>query len=79
MRDRTQRRLTEKAASELNPGRGPGGAFQVKRWGVGSTSGEEGVVLLLGHSLRGWGSGVQMVLWACLPGKHSLESQAKGC
>lgn len=47
----------EKSSIEARPG-GHVEAFQVKGWGTGSTSGEEGIVLLPGQSLRGWDSGV---------------------
>lgn len=49
----------------------------MKRWGAGSTNGEEGIVLLPRQSPSGWDSRVWMVLKASMPGKHSLEPQAK--
>ena len=42
------------------------GAFQVRRRDAGSTSGEEGIVLPPGQSLRGRDREVWMVLQACL-------------
>lgn len=75
-RERPQRRLMKKVASKLDL-EDTWRAIQVKGWGTGSTSGEEGSVLLPGQSLRGWDSGVWTVLQARLPGKRGLEPGAK--
>lgn len=65
---RDHKEAHEKSSTKARPG-GHVGAFQAKGWGIGSTSGEERIVLLPGQSLRGWDSGVWMVLpaWEALP------------